>query len=229
MCTIKQIFSFVISVIAIVTFEVVMTGCGSPYLTQETINFENIEIGEKPPGWGFPSGGDWGITHNGTRVLEQAKSNVDNSAAIIGEYSWKNYTVQADIKIEHSGDGGVFAYWQSHYANYMLRVHNRNCIELVKMKPEGAERFSTLTLDVIPIQLKESVWYIFKLKIMNRKSFTYLMGKIWEKGTSEPGTWMLEASDHSVEMYTSGKSGLWTNRRGSSYRGAKFDNFNVRG
>ena len=228
MCKIKQIFSFLITVITLVTLEVVISGCGSPYLIKEPIDFENIEIGEKPAGWEFPSNGDWGITHSGTRVLEQAKSDVSDCVAIIGKDSWKNYTVQADIKIEDSGNGGVIAYWQSDYVNYMLVVLNHNRIELVKREPTGPERYNSLTLDAIPIQLRKSVWYIFKLEIMNRKSCIYLRGKIWEKGTAEPGTCMLEASDHSVEMYTSGKAGLWTNRYSSSYQGTKFDNFTVK-
>ena len=229
MCKIKQIFSFAIPVIAIMALKVVISGCGSPYVIKELIDFENIEIGGKPAEWEFPSNGDWGITHSGTRVLEQAKSNVNNCAAIIGKDSWKNYTINADIKIEHSGNCGVIAYWQSDYVNYMLVMLNHKRAELVKREPTGPERYNSLTLDAIPIQLRKNVWYIFKLEIMNRKSCTYLRGKIWEKGTHEPGTWMLEASDYSVERYTSGKAGLWTNRYGSSYQGAKFDNFTVKG
>ena len=193
-----------------------------------TTDFEDIEIGEKPIGWEFPSGGVWGIAHTGTRVLEQAKPNVENCAAVIGGDNWANYTVRAAIKIEHSGDGGIFVYWQSHYANYRLRVLNRNRVELVKREPTGPEKYNTLTLDAVPFPLKDSVWYIFKLEVANRKSFTYLRGKLWEKGTTEPGTWLLEASDYSVKRYNNGKAGLWTNRHGSSYRGAKFDNFNVK-
>ena len=194
-----------------------------PYET----DFEGIEPGEKPAGWEFPSGGVWGITHAGTRVLEQSKSDGYNCAAVTGEGRWSNYTVQTAIKIEHSGDGGVFAYWRSHYANYRLRVLDRNRVELVKREPTGPEKYNTLTLDAILFPLKDSVWYIFKLEVTNRKSSTYLRGKLWEKGTSEPGTWMLEATDYSVGRYTSGKAGLWTSRHGNSYRGAKFDNFEV--
>lgn len=192
-------------------------------------DFEDIKPGEKPAGWEFPSGGIWGITHAGTRVFEQSKNNVGNCASITGTDSWSNYTVLAAIKIEHSGDGGIFAYWQSNYANYRLRVLNRNRAELVKREPTGPERCKTLTLDTVPFTLKDNVWYIFKLEVTNRKSCTYLKGKVWEKGTSEPGTWMLEASDYSLERYINGKVGLWSQRHGSSYRGAKFDNFSVHG
>jgi len=190
-------------------------------------DYEGIKPGEKPAGWEFPSGGTWGITHAGTRVLEQSKHNVGNCAAITGDDRWSNYTVETAIKIEHSGDGGIFAYWQSNYANYRLRVLNHNRVELVKREPTGPKRCKTISIDAVPFSLKDSVWYIFKLEVTNRKACTYLKGKLWEKGTSEPGTWMLEASDYSSERYINGKAGLWTNQHGPSYRGAEFDNFNV--
>jgi len=190
-------------------------------------DYEGIKPGEKPSDWEFPSGGTWGIAHAGTRVLEQSKRKVGNCAAIIGDEKWANYTVHAAIKIEHSGDGGIFAYWQSNYANYRLRVLNRRRIELVKREPTGPKRCKTISIDAVPFSLKDGVWYIFKLEITNRKSYTYLKGKLWEKGTSEPGTWMLEASDYSSERYINGKAGVWTNQHGHSYRGAKFDNLNV--
>ena len=193
-------------------------------------NFEDDKLSERPEGWLFPSGGKWGISSSGSRMLEQADRRAPNSAALVGEKEWSNYIVQVELRIEHSGDAGMFAYWNSHLENYRLRTGDRHrMLEIVKRVPRGPERYDTITLNRIPFRLEDNRWYIFKFQVTTHDSYAYLKGKVWRKGETEPGTWLLEASDHSSERYESGLAGVWTISVGESYRGARFDNFGVFG
>ena len=70
-----------------------------------------------------------------------------------------------------------------------------------------------------PLHLDNGRWWIFRLEITTYQSHVYLKGKAWKKGKPEPGSWLLEASDHSSERYQSGQTGVWTINAGSSYGG----------
>ncbi len=191
-------------------------------------NFEDETKMEEQKEWIFPSGGKWGISNLGSRVLEQSDRQAYNSAALVGEKGWLSYIVQAELRIEHSGDAGVFAYWNSSLKNYRLRtthVHRR--LQIAKRVPKGQERHDALSLNETSFHLEDGRWYVFKFEVTTHDTYTYLRGKVWRKGETEPGTWLLEASDHSPERYENGQAGVWTIKSGSSYRGAKFDNFKV--
>ena len=191
-------------------------------------NFENGTETERQKEWIFPSGGKWGISTLGSRVLKQSDRHAPNSAALVGEKGWLSYVVQAELRIEHTGDAGVFAYWNSSLENYRLRTtHAHRRLQIAKRVPKGQERHDTLSLNETSFHLEDSRWYVFKLEVTTHDAYTYLKGKVWRKGETEPGTWLLEASDHSPERYKSGKAGVWTIKSGPSYRGAKFDNFKV--
>ena len=191
-------------------------------------NFEDDDLSKKPKGWLFPSGGKWGISADGSRMLEQADRRASNSAALFGEKEWSNYIVQVELKIDQSGDAGVFAYWNSHLGNYRLRTHDRHSkLMIAKRVPTGPNRYNTEILKGMPLRLEDDRWYIFKLEVTTHGSYTYLKGKLWRKGETEPGTWFLEASDHSSSRYKIGLAGVWTKSSGTSYRGSKFDNFGV--
>ena len=191
-------------------------------------NFESYQLDKQPTDWLFPSSGRWRISPLGSRVLEQADRKASNSAALVGQESWSNYIVQVELRIEHSGDAGVFAYWNSHTENYRLRTSNKhNRIQIVKRVPRDRSRYVTITLNEAPLTLEDRQWWIFRLEITTHHSYVYLKGKVWKKGETEPGSWLLEASDHSSERYESGQAGVWTINAGASYRGAKFDNFKI--
>lgn len=83
---------------------------------RETLFEDNFEDGteiEDSKEWIFPSGGICGISTLGNRVLEQSDRQAHNSAAIVGEKGWFSYIVQVELRVEHTGDPGVFAYWNS--------------------------------------------------------------------------------------------------------------------
>ena len=189
--------------------------------------FEDDQPGKLPAAWDFPSGGKWRIRRGDTHVLQQYDREHGNKGAVVGAPDMSNYTVQADIKTENSGDGGVFAYWQSHEQNYRLRTLDRlSHLELATRRPAGPG-FKKLVLARISFPLKESRWYHFKLQVENLETCTYLRGKVWEKGRSEPPEWTIETADHAADRYTSGRAGVWAWRSGSSYRGSQFDNFAI--
>ena len=191
-------------------------------------NFEDETKMEEQKEWVFPSGGKWGISTLGSRVLEQSDRQAHNSAALVGENGWLSYIVQAELRIEHSGDAGVFAYWNSSLKNYRLRTtHAHRRLQIAKRVPKGKERHDALSLNETSFHLEDGRWYVFKFEVTTHDAYTYLKGKVWRKGETEPGTWLLEASDHSPERYENGQAGVWTMKSGSSYRGAKFDNFKV--
>jgi hypothetical protein len=191
-------------------------------------NFEDYSVGQKPDEWLFPSGGRWGISASGSRMLQQVDRRPGNSAALTGEKDWSDYTVQTELMVEYSGEVGVFACWNSHHENYRLRTNDRHgVIEIAKRVPKGPDRYDTIILNRMPFQMLDKTWYIFKLEVTSQKSYVYLKGKVWRKGATEPGTWLIETSDHSSERYESGLAGVWTINSGDSYKGAKFDNFKV--
>ena len=191
-------------------------------------NFEDDELGEKPEGWLFPSGGKWRISSFESRILEQTNRRAPNSAALVGEKEWSDYIAQVELRIAHSGETGVFAYWSTHHENYRLRTASRRTeLEIAKRVPKGAKQYNTITLSKIPFRLEDGIWYIFKFEVTTHDSYTYLRGKVWQKGETEPGTWLLEASDHSSSSYGNGLAGVWTISIGTSYRDARFDNLKV--
>ena len=198
---------------------------------RETLFEDNFEDGteiEDPKEWIFPSGGKWGVSTSGSRVLEQSDRHAHNSAAIVGEKGWFSYIVQVELRVEHTGDAGVFAYWNSSLENYRLRTtHARRKLQIAKRVPKGQETHRTISLNETSVHLEDGRWYVFQLEVTTHDDYIYLRGKVWPKGESEPGTWLLEASDHSSDRYESGRFGVWTMKSGSSYRGAKFDNFKV--
>lgn len=198
---------------------------------RETLFEDNFEDEtEEQKDWIFPSAGNWYISTVGSRVLQQSDRGARNSAAIVGEKDWFSYIAQAEIRIEHSGDAGVFAYWNSSLKNYRLRtihVHARRKLQIAKRIPKGGEKHHTIPLNETPFHLEHGRWYVFQLEVTTHDTYTYLRGKVWPKGKTELGTWLLGASDHSPERYESGQAGVWTMKSGSSYRGTKFDNFTV--
>ena len=191
-------------------------------------NFESRTQMEEQNEWIFPSSGRWVISTLGSRVLEQADRNAPNSAALVGQKDWSSYVVQVELRIEHSGDAGVFAYWNSSPENYRLRTSDSHrTLQIAKRVPIGQGRHGNIYLNEKALHLKDSRWYVFQFEVTAHDTYTYLRGKVWPKGETEPGTWLLEASDHSPERYLSGQAGVWTIKGGASYRGAKFDNFQV--
>ena len=191
-------------------------------------NFEDETKMEEQKEWIFPSGGNWSVSTLGSRVLKQSDRQAHNSAALVGENGWLSYIVQAELRIEHTGEAGVFAYWNSSLENYRLRTtHAHRRLQIAKRVPKGQERHDTLSLNETSFHLEDGRWYVFKFEVTTHDAYTYLRGKVWPKGQTEPGTWLLEASDHSPERYENGQAGVWTIKSGSSYRGAKFDNFKV--
>lgn len=197
-------------------------------------NFEDDELDSKPKGWLFPSegawtpSGVWAISSFGSRMLEQRDIKAFNTEAMVGDKGWSNYTVQVELEIENSGDAGIFAYWNSRFENYRLRTLDRHTkLQIVKRASKGEKEYDTITLNELHFQLEDNTWYIFKLEVHTHESYIYLQGKVWKKGELEPGTWLIEASDHSAGKYVSGLAGIWTTNSGDSYRGAKFDNFKV--
>lgn len=191
-------------------------------------NFEKRTQMEEQNEWIFPSGGRWGISILGSRVLEQADRNAPNSAALVGEKDWSSYVVQVELRIERSGDAGVFAYWNSALENYRLRTSDfHRKLQIAKRVPIGEGKHGTIYLNEKNLHLEDSRWYVFQFEVTAHDTYTYLRGKVWPKGETEPETWLLEASDHSPERYLSGQAGVWTIKSGASYRGAKFDNFQV--
>ena len=129
-------------------------------------NFESYQLDKQPTDWLFPSSGRWRISTLGSRVLEQADRKAPNSAALVGQESWSNYIVQVELRIEHSGDAGVFAYWNSHTENYRLRTsHKHNIIQIVKRVPRDRSGYATITLNEAPLLLEDRRWWIFRLEI----------------------------------------------------------------
>ncbi|MDP6960414.1 MAG: hypothetical protein QF595_02715 [Dehalococcoidia bacterium] len=208
-------------------FASMLFGCAVKVILLEE-NFENYQLDKPPAGWFFPSAGKWRISAARSRVLEQADRNALNSSAIVERAGLSNYIVQVELQIEHSGDAGVFAYWNSYTENYRLRTSNRHSrIQIVKRVAKDEGTYATVTLKEVPLYLDNGRWWIFRLEITTHQSYVYLKGKAWKKGAPEPESWLLEASDHSSERYESGQTGVWTMSAGSSYGGTKFDNFKL--
>jgi len=191
-------------------------------------NFENRTQMEEQNEWIFPSGGTWVISTLGSRVLEQADRNAPNSAAPVGHKDWSRYVVQVELRIEHSGDAGVFAYWNTSQENYRLRTSDfLSKLQTAKLVPIGQGQHGNIYLNEKTLHLEDSRWYVFQFEVTAHDTYTYLRGKVWPMGETEPGTWVLEASDHAPERYQSGQAGVWTIKSGASYRCVKFDNFQV--
>jgi hypothetical protein len=190
--------------------------------------FEASAVGDTPSDWEYPSGGSWGVADRGTRVLQQSDRSIDNRGAVTGDAAWRDYIAQTDIRIEHSGDAGVFAYWGGHERNYRLRTDDRmRRIQIAKRTPRDGGGHHTHVLAARSIDIKENRWYTYKLQAANLDGATYLRGKVWPRGSREPAHWAIQAADHGADRYTRGKAGLWTKPFAPSYRGTQFDNFSV--
>ena len=190
--------------------------------------FEEDRMKTAPADWEFPSRGEWGIAQDGTRVLEQSDRRRQNCGAVVGDADWTTYIVQSDLRIKHSGDAGIFGHWQAHERNYRLRTDRQSRrLQLVKRTPRLEGGHNTIVLAQTASSMQESKWYTFKLEVRELPTSTYLRGKIWCRGTSEPAAWTIETADHDEDRYSHGKAGVWTQSFGASYKGAQFDNFGI--
>ncbi len=192
-------------------------------------DFEAHREGRPPKGWLLPSGGEWSVRRVGDeKVLEQSDFEARDASIVAGGEGWSNYLVRVDFQVGHSGAAGVFAHWRSNQQNYMLRiVNNLRRLELVKRLPKG-KGYETVVLSSVPLRLREGRWWTFELEAVTLPNGVRLRGKVWRRGQPEPPHWTVEAEDRSETRYRSGRVGLWTASEGASYRGTRFDNFEVK-
>ena len=158
---------------------------------RETLFEDNFEDGTEMEGqkdWIFPSGGQWGTSTVGSRVLEQSDRHAHNSAAIVGEKDWLSYVAQVELRIEHSGDAGVFAYWNSSLENYRLRTtHARRKLQIAKRIPRAQGGHDTVSLNETSFHLEDGRWYVFQFEVTTHDAYTYLRGKVWPEGRDRAG------------------------------------------
>ena len=95
----------------------------------------------------------------------------------------------------------MFAYWNSSLETTgSERPIHIEKLQIAKRAPIGQGRYGNVYLNETDLHLEDNRWYVFQLEVTTHDTYTYLRGKVWPKGETEPGTWLLEASDHSLTL-----------------------------
>lgn len=124
------------------------------------------------------------------------------SQAWMGPTSFHDYTIQADVK------GAI----KNNKLPDIGLIAQRYTLDMMGELQQLQIRTWTATLRMaksVPFQWKPDVWYTMKFKAANENGKAVLRGKVWEKGTTEPGDWMITAEDEIPN--TTGSPGLFGN------------------
>lgn len=155
------------------------------------VDFENIPVGQVPPGWVGASPVKFQVAeHGGSKVLKKLAQNPRfiQSYVYLGLPQWKGYTVQADVmateKRRQLPDIGIVA--NRYRLALMGNVQRARIVSWAPM-PRIEEK--------VKFAWKPDVWYRMKLHIDSRENEAVARGKVWPREEPEPEEWTVEAVD----------------------------------
>ena len=126
------------------------------------------------------------------------------SRSWMGHSDLSNYTIQADVfgtEVDAKlPDIGLIA------QGYALDLQGAN--QALQIRTWVTQRRMAQTID---FPWKPNTWYTMKLMATVEGDRAVLKGKVWPRGTDEPGEWTIEASDESPNV--SGSPGLFGNAK----------------
>ena len=150
----------------------------------------------------------------GGRALEQDEARERGAEFLSGGSDWRDYTVQADVKVLSPGEDyviGAAAYRQPGHKGYALELSPHR-LRLVKSfaaeggPPRGeavgrGSRTQRLVLEPAQAQqtLEESPargwWYTLKMRVQKVEGGVSVAGKMWRTDTPEPLDWQVVWTD----------------------------------
>ncbi|MBI4582552.1 MAG: PQQ-binding-like beta-propeller repeat protein [Planctomycetes bacterium] len=161
-------------------------------------NFEATRPGALPPGWLGLSPLKFKIAEvDGGKVLVKHGENARfmRADAFIGPASFKNYTIQADVRGNFRRrslpDIGLIG---QRYRLMLLGNNRPRALRLVTWI--GKTPRPRLEKDV-PFNWREEVWYRMKLKVSIVDGKGLAQGKVWPRDQAEPSEWTIELEDPS--------------------------------
>jgi hypothetical protein len=184
-------------------------------------NFEGDTIGSVPTGWVTRSGANMTVQSKDSQKSLKAYSSTADVALWNAEGALGDVEILCDI---NEGDGvpqgapGIIARANNSGALncYMLYADKVNSVLQLFKCVSGT--FTLITS--VGKTLAYSTWYTMRFKLIG----TAIQGRIWQRGTSEPGTWDINTTD---STYSSGYIGV--RKEVATNNTAWFDNFTVVG
>jgi hypothetical protein len=155
-------------------------------------DFEKVPDNEIPGGWSNSQAKFAVRTVDNQKVLVKTATNpsplVARATAFIGQPSWTNYTIQADMmsaKVRDlQADMGVVA---NRY--YFFLSGETKQLRLVTW--ESLPRIDRS----IPMDWEANTWFTLKLTVQLKDGKAFVKGKLWKRGEPEPDAWTLEVED----------------------------------
>jgi outer membrane protein assembly factor BamB len=194
-------------------------------------NFEQLHEGLPPSGWVGTVGKTKVVMHDGWKVLQKLAEKGKPSPV------WKmrafatppisgGYTVDADLEGTLSRrfrpDMGLI---NTRYELILLGMQKE--LELSRWRDEPTHSLRKR----IPYELKENLWYTFKLRVALKDGKAKVSGKVWPRDQKEPPEWTIEFDDPCPN--TEGSPGIFVYSNGTTDKsdGASvyIDNFKVSG
>ena len=110
------------------------------------------------------------------------------SPLLLGPPSLGSYTIQADVRLSQKGrrksDAGMI---NSGYILDLLGIHQR-----LQIRSWSAQlRVEAMT----DFEVEMDTWYTMKLRVESAGDTATIRGKVWPRGTDEPGDWTVTAED----------------------------------
>ena len=142
----------------------------------------------------------------GGRALEQDEARERGAEFLSGGSDWRDYTVQADVKVLSPGEDyviGAAAYRQPGHKGYALELSPHR-LRLVKSFAAEAGRGSrTQRLVLEPAQAQQTLeespargwWYTLKMRVQKVEDGVSVAGKMWRTDTQEPRDWQVVWTD----------------------------------
>jgi outer membrane protein assembly factor BamB len=151
---------------------------------------------------------------DGQMVMKKSPKGTPSSNIWLGTAHMKGYTVQADVQLKEDRRKLPSAGLVVEGYNFIL-VGNTSKLELNCWMPhKRVGRTQKFKAD-------PDVWYTMKMTVEQTDEGARILGKIWERGESEPADWTIEALDpHPAEI---GGPGLFVYSLADIY----FDNISV--
>lgn len=170
--------------------------------------FDSYELGA-PREWALVqirSGEFQVVKVPGGRALEQDEARERGAEFLSGGSDWRDYTVQADVKVLSPGEDyviGAAAYRQPGHKGYALELSPHR-LRLVKSFAAEAGRGSrTQRLVLEPAQAQQTLeespargwWYTLKMRVQKVEDGVSVAGKMWRTDTQEPRDWQVVWTD----------------------------------
>jgi hypothetical protein len=204
-------------------------GCDTPAGGALVEDFDGYSVGSDPVDW-MDTAADNSMSENdalfavfsvgGNAALGTTSTAYNIHSHYMGEdvTSGPSFTLTGRMRLSDV-NGGVGVTFLSSYPSadtyYRLRRFSGYGGDAFQISPHGTSiTGGTAVSGVEPLA---NIWYRFNVEVEDTGSRTEIRAKVWQEGTSEPGSWQIDCYDDSATRLTSGTIGVWSMATGIKY------------